>query len=128
MRKKILLLLFILNILIYIFASEIEYARIYCFKIISFNKEYEIYCTIKKNGYYKYPIPFHSLTLYITYEGRTFYKQCEFDENLVVFDKLYPANMWSNSRGEVTRFKKRYGPVIEKDRKRKNYPYGFGKN
>jgi len=36
--------------------------------------------------------------------------------------------MWSNNRGDMLMMKKKYSPVIEKNRKRKNYPFGFGKN
>jgi len=80
------------------------------------------------NGYYKYPQLIKNKTVYLTYEGNEFYEQCKFDENLTIFEEFYASNMWSNSKGDMLLMKKRYAPVIDKNRKRKNYPYGFGKN
>ena len=102
--------------------------RIYYFKIIAFNKIYDVYCTKIPIGYYKYPQKINNNTIYVTYETNDFYNQSKFDENFTVADFFYPTTIWALSNGSVTRLKKRYGPVIDKNRERKNYPYGFGKN
>jgi len=117
-----------LNLIINSFSLESQAERVYIFKIISFNKKYEVFCTKTANGYYKYPQNINNQKVYLTYEGNEFFEQCKFDENLTVFNELYASNMWSNNRGDMLMMKKRYSPVIEKNRKRKNYPYGFGKN
>lgn len=127
--KKILLSIFFLNFIYLLMPQSGEdTARIYIFKVIAFNAKYEIYCTKQPNGYYKYEDLINNTKVYLTYEGKEFYDQCKFDENLTVFSELYASNMWSNNKGEIINFKKRYSPVTDKNRKRKNYPYGFGKN
>lgn len=102
--------------------------RIYMFKVLSFNKKIEVYCTKRPMGYYKYPQKVNTEIVYLTYETNEFYNQCTWDENFTVFNQFYPMTIWTNSKGEVLRLKKRYGPVIQKDREKKHYPYGFGKN
>lgn len=127
--KKIIMSIILLNILVFIISEEgITSQRIYYFKIIAFNKIYDIYCTKAPIGYYKYPQKVNNNTIYITYETNDFYNQSKFDENFTVADFFYPTTIWALSNGSVTKLKKRYGPVIDKNRKRKNYPYGFGKN
>lgn len=126
--KKLVLSIFFINLLYFAYTNDVVYERIYIFKIVAFNSRYEIFCTPTPNGYYKYPKKIHDTTVYLTYETEIFYNQCLFDENIIVFNDFYPSNMWSNSRGEVLRMKKRYGPVIDKNKERKNYPYSFGKN
>ena len=127
--KKIILSMVFLN-LFFIISDEknISTSRIYIFKVIAFHKKYEIFCAKEPAGYYKYPQKINNVIIYLTYEGTQFYNQCKFDENLTLFNCFYTSNIWTNNRGEVFRLKKRYSPVIEKNRKRKNYPYGFGKN
>lgn len=117
-----------LNIILNSTSQENQVERVYIFKIISFNKKYEMFCTKNVNGYYKYPQVINDKTIYLTYEGNEFFEQCKFDENLTVFNDLFASNMWSNNRGDMLMMKKKYSPVIEKNRKRKNYPFGFGKN
>lgn len=117
-----------LGIILNTYAQEIQVERVYIFKIISFHKKYEVFCTKKPNGYYKYQQVVNDNTVFLTFEGNEFYEQCKFDENFTVFNDLYASNMWSNSKGDMLMMKKRYAPVIEKNRKRKKYPFGFGKN
>ncbi len=127
--KKILLSIIIIHILFYSAAQEnIKAERVYYFKIITFNRVYDIYCTKSPMGYYKYEQKIKDTIIYITYETNKFYNQSTFDENFTVSDFYYPTTIWALSNGSVTRLKKRYGPVIDKNRKRKNYPFGFGKN
>jgi hypothetical protein len=127
--KKIILSIFLLNILFTLIPQEnIIAERIYYFKIIAFHKIYDIYCTKNPMGYYKYPQKINDSTIYVTYETSDFYNQSKFDEKFTVADFFYPTTLWALSNGSVTKLKKRYGPVIDKNRKRKNYPYGFGKN
>lgn len=108
--------------------NKITAERIYIFKVMAFNQEIEFYCAKKQIGYYKYPQAVQNTIVYLTYEGNIYFIQCKFDENFVIFNSLYPANIWANSKGEVLNFKKKYEPVINKNKKSKNYPYGFGKN
>jgi hypothetical protein len=98
------------------------------FKVIAFYQVIEFYCTKNSMGGYKYPQQISNTTVYLTYEANSFFKQSKFDEYFTLFESLYPANIWVNSRGEALNFKKRYSPVIDKNKKRKNYPFGFGKN
>ncbi|HPO49022.1 MAG TPA: hypothetical protein PLO89_01735 [Spirochaetota bacterium] len=129
--KKILLSIYFLVFFINIFNSldnEVSSERLYCFKIFSFGRRYEIYFTKIKKGYYRYEINFNDKSFFLTYEGKEFYNQCLFDENNKIDENFYPMNLWTNDRGEVLKFEKRYSPVIDKNRKMKNYPYGFGKN
>ena len=102
--------------------------RLYCFKIYSFGRNYEIYFTKVKIGYYRYEIPINSDKYFLTYEGKEFYNQCLFDENNQIQKDIYPINIWTNNHGELLKFEKRYNPVIDKNKNRKNYPYSFGKN
>jgi hypothetical protein len=128
MTKYILsILISLLNQFFYC-QDKINSERIYIFKAVAFNQEIEFYCTRKSIGYYKYPQLINDVTLYLTYEGNIFFKQSKFDENMVIYDTVYPANMWANTKGDVLNFRKKYAPVIDKNRKRKNYPFGFGKN
>ncbi len=118
-----------INILFNIFSEEnVTGERIYYFKIIAFNKIYDIYCTKLPISYYKYQQKVNNEIIYVTYETNDFYNQSKFDENFYVADFFYPTSIWALSNGSVTRLKKRYGPVIDKNRERKNYPFGFGKN
>jgi hypothetical protein len=128
--KSILIFIALFSGLFYCVSDEITtYSeRIYYFKVISFNCDYDIYCTKVQIGYYKYEVSIDDTTIYLTYEGKDFYTQCSFDENEFIDNNVIATNMWANNRGETLNMKKRYGPVIEKDRIRKNYPYGFGKN
>jgi len=126
--KRLVLSIFLLN-LFFIFADEdITYERLYFIKIIAFHRKFEIYCTKNPLGYYKYPQIINNEKVYLTYEGNNFFNQCKFDENLAIFDIFYPLAVWTNSKGEMLWLKKKYGPVIDKNREIKNYPYGFGKN
>lgn len=102
--------------------------RLYYFKVVSFSRVYDIYCTKASIGYYKYEIIVGDSKLYITYETKDFYKQCSFDENEFIDVNITPSNMWTNNKGESLNMKKRFGPVIEKDRIKKKYPYGYGEN
>jgi len=125
-KTALLFLFFSTNL--YISALEEKESRIYIIKIISFHTVYELYCTTEVNGYYKYPQKFEDKTIYLTYESNDFFNQSKFDENFTIVPTLLPSTMWSSNNGSVFRLKKRYSPVIEKNRERKNYPYGFGKN
>jgi len=127
MKKKLIILLLFLKILLYS-EDNSGMARIYIVKIISFNAIIDIYCTFEQCGYYKYPQKIKDKIIFLTYEGNDFYKKSSFDENFYVLDPFIPSNMWSNKDGSVVGLKKNYSPVIEKNRKRKNYPFGFGKN
>lgn len=91
-------------------------------------RSYEIYFTKVKIGYYKYEITVNGNKCYLTYEGRDFYNRSLFDENIHIGKEIYPMNLWTNNRGELLKFDKRYAPVIDKNKERKNYPYSFGKN
>lgn len=129
LMKKRIISIFFFNFLLLFFAEEnTQYQRLYFFKIISFHTKFEVYCTKEPLGYYKYSQNVNEDTVYLTYEGNKFYEQCKFDENLTVFEPLYPLNIWTNRAGKLIRLKKRFGPVIEKNRKKKNYPYGYGQN
>lgn len=128
-NKFIFFVFFINLIILFINADKKAYSeRLYVFRLSAFNRTYDIYCSKTPIGYYKYPIRFNGIDIYITYETNIFYNQCKFDENLKIDPELYPSNLWANNKGEVMRFKKRYAPVIEKNRQRKHYPNGFGKN
>lgn len=127
MKKSVLSIFFILvNFLTFSLDTVVE--RVFIVKVIAFHKKYEVYCTLSSVGYYKYPQEINGKTVYLTYEGEEFFTQCKFDENFTILDGIYPCNMWTNSKGEMLLMKKRYGPVIDKNKERKNYPYGFGKN
>ena len=127
--KKILLIINLVSFLLVAYAqNDSEVSRIYYFKIIAFYEKYDIFCTKDIIGYYKYAQKINNITVYLTYEANIFFNKCKYDENLTIFDVFYPSSMWANNRGEILRFKKRYAPVIEKNRRRKNYPYGFGRN
>ncbi|OQB69654.1 MAG: hypothetical protein BWX91_00415 [Spirochaetes bacterium ADurb.Bin133] len=102
--------------------------RLYAFFVLSFHRKYEIYCSKKPIGYYKYKEVVNGCELYLTYEGRDFLKKCKFDENYTVSSDIYPLNIYANNKGEVARFRKKFGPVIEKNRERKRYPHGYGEN
>lgn len=127
--KRIILSTLLLFLSIFFSYSKQAYSeRVYIIKIIAFNCKYELYCTLSSIGYYKYEENINGKTVYLTYEGKEFFSQCKFDENLTILEGIYPCNMWANNKGEMLLMKKRYAPVIEKNRKRKDYPYGFGKN
>jgi hypothetical protein len=128
MKMKLLLFLF-LFIHFSLNSQEISnMTRIYVIKTIAFYAISDIYCTFEPCGYYKYPQKVKDRTVYLTFEGSDFYKKSAFDENFYIFDPFIPSNMWSNKDGSVVNLKKNYSPVIEKNRERKNYPFGFGKN
>lgn len=129
MKKFVKGVFLIILVVIFISADKKSYSeRLYVFKLSAFNRVYDIYCSKTPIGYYKYPIKVDGVDIYITYETNTFYNQCKFDENFKIYPDLYPSNLWANNKGEAMRLKKRYSPVIEKDRERKHYPHGFGKN
>ena len=113
MKKLFLFIFFILTIVPFTFCEtyqgNIAVERVYCSRILSFNHIYDIYFTDTPCGYYRFEDTIGDKICYLTYEGREFYRQCL-------------------SRGEMMRFHKKFGPVIEKDRRRKNYPYGYGRN
>jgi hypothetical protein len=102
--------------------------RIYMVKLLAFHDKFEVYCTLNQSGYYRYREDVLGREVYVTYETRNFIRQSRFDENMRFFEPFHPMTMWSLASGEVTRLKRRYGPVIDKNRERKGYPYGFGKN
>ncbi|OHD16246.1 MAG: hypothetical protein A2086_10970 [Spirochaetes bacterium GWD1_27_9] len=128
--KKTILSIFFVNIFILFFSQEPtnQVERLYAFKILSFSRLYEIYFCKISVGYYKYPITVNNEKIFINYETKEFYEQCLFDENKMIYPTFYPMNIWVNNKGEALKFVKKYGPVINKNRQRKNYPYGFGKN
>jgi hypothetical protein len=127
MKKFILSIIFI-SVFFPGFSETIQSERLYGLRILSFSRIYEIYCTKKPVGYYKYEIEENKNIVYLTYEGLDFYKQCLFDENYKVISDFLPLNIWTNTRGELMRFKKKFGPVIEKDRPRKDSGYGYDEN
>jgi hypothetical protein len=129
MKKFTILFLFV-NILLSSFAdnSEDGMQRLYTIRVISFNAIYDVYFTKKSCGYYKYEIDIPGSKVFATYEGRDFYNQCRFDENFTVISESIPSNIWSYENGELVLLKKRYSPVIEKDRVLKKYRLGFGRN
>ncbi len=127
--KKIILSIFFLNLLFGFFPDQkIKIERVYIFRLFTFHQRYEIFCTKNPLGYYKYPQRINNIVVYLTFETNDFFEQSKFDEKIIVENFFYPSNIWTNNKGEVLRFRKRYSPVIEKNRKRKNYPFGFGKN
>ena len=130
--KKTLMSIFFVNIFFIIFSntstvSELVSERVYCFRIFSHYTPYEIYCTKNPMGYYKYEIEVNSVKLYLTYEGIDFYNKSFFDEKPII-GEIYVMNVWTNNRGEMLRLKRKFGPVIEKNRERKNWDYGYGPN
>jgi len=126
--KKTLLSIFFINIFFIIFSNTTTVSeRLYCFKIFSHHTPYEIYFTKNPMGYYKYEIELDNMKLYLTYEGIDFYNKSFFDEKPII-GEIFPMNIWTNNRGEMLRFKKKFGPVIEKNRVRKNWDYGYGPN
>ncbi len=126
--KKTLLSIFFIHIFITLCSNTPTVSeRLYCFKIFSHHVPYEIYCTKTAMGYYKYEIELNGMKLYLTYEGKDFYNRSFFDEKPIVGD-MYAMNIWTNNRGELLRFKKKFGPVIDKNRERKNWDYGYGPN
>ena len=132
MKKLFLFIFFILTIVPFSFCEEykgnISVERVYCSRILSFNHIYDIYFTDTPCGYYRFEDTIGDKICYLTYEGREFYRQCLFDENVTIVQNRLALNLYTNSRGEMMRFHKKFGPVIEKDRRRKNYPYGYGRN
>jgi hypothetical protein len=127
MKKSVLSIIFI-SVFFLCFSETGQSERLYSFRIISFGRIYEIFCTKKPAGYYKYEIEENKNTIYLTYEGKDFYKQCLFDENYKVISDFLPINIWTNNRGELMKFRKKFGPVIEKDRNRKESGYGYDEN
>ncbi|HOV15427.1 MAG TPA: hypothetical protein PK771_14160, partial [Spirochaetota bacterium] len=75
-----------------------------------------------------YDITINKENYFLTYEGKEFFNQCLFDESHTIQEGIYPMNLWTNNQGELLKFGKRYSPVIDKNKERKNYPYSFGKN
>lgn len=108
--------------------AEIKTAQLYFFRYIAFHKKYDLYCTTTPCGYYKYEVKFGEATIYLTYEGREFYRQSLFDENIWHYSKLYPLSIWTNSRGELFRLKNGYGPVIDRDKKGTGHDYGYARD
>lgn len=102
--------------------------QIYSFRIIAFHKKYDFYCTMNPKGYYRFPAAYGEATIYLTYETREFYNQCFFDENITLLSRFYPTTMWTNRAGEVYRLKKRYAPVIERDREGTGHKYGIAED
>ena len=132
MKKLFLLVFFIGTIVQFTFCDtyqgNIAVERVYCSRILSFNHVYDIYFTEQPCGYYRFEDTIGDKICYLTYEGREFYRQCLFDENVTIVQNRLALNLYTNSRGEMMRFHKKFGPVIEKNRQRKNYPYGYGRN
>jgi len=128
MKNKILSIVFIIFCCINFFSLDSNVERIFCIKFISFNVIYEIYFTKNPIGYYKYKVVIEGNPLYFTYESKDFWEKSQFDENFTILQKNLPTNIYVNSKGECMRFKKKFSPVIEKNRIRKKYPYGYGKN
>jgi hypothetical protein len=110
------------------YSLENRQSRLYIVKFIAFNTGYELYCAYEECGYYKYPVKIEDKTVYLTYEGRDFFNRSKFDENFTLFKEFYPSTVWTNNNGTLFNLKKKYSPVIEKNRERKEFPYGFGKN
>ena len=128
MKRSLCILYLLLISICFVFGGEIETQRIYCNRIISFHRVYDIYFTQQRCGYYKYPKEIGGQQCYLTYEGADFYEKCTYDSDMYLVSQNIPMNIYTNSQGEVMRFKKKFGPVIDKNRKRKNYPYGYGQN
>mgnify|MGYP001202639021 CR=1 FL=1 len=135
MKRNVLSIYFSLFLIISIYPLEDDFTsintyseRIYSFNLYAFGRKYEVYFTKNQIGYYKYDISIDNQKFYLTYEGKQFYNQCTFDENIHIEKEIYPMNIWTNNRGELLKLGKRYAPVIDKNKERKNYPYSFGKN
>ncbi|MCG8571704.1 MAG: hypothetical protein MJB14_16335 [Spirochaetes bacterium] len=128
MKKKCFFLLFIFFLSSLNALEGVKNSRIYIFRIISFHKKYELYCSLEPCGYYKYPVYFYDATIYLTYETQQFYQHCLFDENCLFYTKLYPSTMWTNSRGEMFRLKQGYAPVIDLDKTHTGHPYGYARD
>ncbi|HOJ63870.1 MAG TPA: hypothetical protein PLE45_05565 [Spirochaetota bacterium] len=129
MKNIILSIVFIIFLnFYYLFSIDKSVERLFCIKFISFNRVYEIYFSKKPVGYYKYKENLDGVEIYFTYEGKEFWEQSKFDENFTILEKFIPTNMYTNGKGESMRFKKKFSPVIEKNRLRKKYPYGYGRN
>lgn len=128
MKNIILSIFFVIFFYFNIFSIDKSVERLFCIKFLSFNKIYEIYFSKNPCGYYKYKYNLDGIDIYFTYEGKDFFQKSMFDENFTVIEKFLPTNMYTNGKGEVMRFKKKFSPVIDKNRKRKDYPYGYGRN
>lgn len=128
MKNKILSILFIFFYFSNLFSNDTKVERLYFVKFISFNVIYEIYGTKNPVGYYKYMVFIDDVPFYFTYEGKNFWEKSRFDENFTLLEKFIPMNIYVNSKGEIMRFKKKFSPVIEKNRIKKRYPYGYGRN
>lgn len=105
-----------------------EVTRLYIFGMISFYVKYEMYCSTEAVGYFKYPALVNGEEYFFTYEGKQFYEQSLFDENFYIYRAPLPANLWTNSRGELMLFRKAFAPVTDADRKALNFPYGYARD
>ena len=108
--------------------KNVDSQRLYCVKIISFHRIYELYFTQTPIGYYKYFAELDKNKIFLTFEGSDFLQKCKFDENFSVISNFIPMNIYTNTRGKMFRIKKKFNPIIEENRKIKKYPYGYGKN
>ena len=130
MKKKACFIVFIFFLFSKLSAQSIDYknpevTRLYIFGMISFYVKYEMYCSAEAVGYFKYPANVGDKEYFFTYEGIQFYKQSMFDENFYIYRLPLPANLWTNSRGELMLFRKAFAPVTNADRKALNFPYGY---
>ncbi len=103
-------------------------SRVLVFKMISFNVKYEIYCTKEKTGYFRYFEIVGDAEYYFTYEGVEFYRQSLFDPDYYMYVSPVASNLWTNSKGEMMLFRKRFAPVTDRDKKALNFPYGYARN
>lgn len=134
MKKKIYLISFIIFSTFFNLNSQSfdyenpEVTRLYIFGMISFYVKYEMYCSTEAVGYFKYPALVNGEEYFFTYEGKQFYEQSLFDENFYIYRLPLPANLWTNSRGELMLFRKAFAPVTDADRKALNFPYGYARD
>jgi hypothetical protein len=125
--KNLILSIFFINILSAVLPQDTG-QRLYAVRVITFSKVYEIYFTKIQCGYYRYSVNLGSDNLFMTYEGKDFYEQSRFDENFTIISSYLPMNIWTDDKGQLWILKKRFSPVIEKDRILKKYEYGYGEN
>lgn len=132
MKKKTCLITVILFLISELFAQSANYentevTRLYIFGMISFYVKYEMYCSTEAVGYFTYPANIGNKEYFFTYEGKQFYEQSMFDENFYIYRPPLPANLWTNSRGELMLFRKAFAPVTDTDRKVLHFPYGYAR-
>lgn len=105
-----------------------EVSRVLIFRMISFNAKFEVYCTEYKTGYFRYSEYVGDKEYYFTYEAVKFFRQSKFDPDYFIYAGPAASNLWTNQRGEMMLFRKRFAPVTDRDRAALNFPYGYARD